>query len=49
MRLIDPLPYIRFMSLVLDAAAAIIDSGDIQEETAYLGIPCLTLCENTSR
>ena len=48
-RLIEPLPYIRFMSLVLNCAAAITDSGGIQEETTYLGIPCLTLRENTER
>jgi len=48
-RLIEPLPYIRFMSLVLGAAAAITDSGGIQEETTYLGITCLTLRENTER
>ena len=46
---IDPLPYIQFMSLVVGAAAAITDSGGIQEETTYLGIPCLTLRENTER
>ncbi len=44
-----PLPYIRFMALVSNAAAAITDSGGIQEETTYLGIPCLTLRENTER
>jgi hypothetical protein len=43
------MPYVRFMSLVTDAAAAITDSGGIQEETTYLGIPCLTLRENTER
>jgi UDP-N-acetylglucosamine 2-epimerase (non-hydrolysing) len=48
-RLCEPLPYIRFMSLVLEAAAVITDSGGIQEETTYLGIPCLTLRENTER
>jgi UDP-N-acetylglucosamine 2-epimerase (non-hydrolysing) len=48
-KLIDPVPYIRFMSLVSNAAAAITDSGGIQEETTYLGIPCLTLRENTER
>lgn len=48
-RLIEPVPYIRFMSLVLGAAAVITDSGGIQEETTYLGIPCLTLRENTER
>ncbi len=48
-KLIEPQPYIRFMSLVTAAAAAITDSGGIQEETTYLGIPCLTLRENTER
>jgi UDP-N-acetylglucosamine 2-epimerase (non-hydrolysing) len=48
-RLIAPASYIRFMSLVLDSAAVITDSGGIQEETTYLGIPCLTLRENTER
>lgn len=47
--LIEPLPYIRFMSLVVGCAAAITDSGGIQEETTYLGIPCFTLRENTER
>ncbi len=48
-KLVDPLPYVRFMSLVTGAAAAITDSGGIQEETTYLGIPCLTLRESTER
>ncbi len=48
-RLVEPLPYVRFMSLVAGATAAITDSGGIQEETTYLGIPCLTLRENTER
>lgn len=48
-RLIGPIPYIRFMSLVSRAAAVITDSGGLQEETTYLGIPCLTLRENTER
>jgi len=47
--LIEPLPYVRFMSLVSGAAAVITDSGGIQEETTYLGIPCLTLRETTER
>lgn len=48
-RLIAPLPYVRFMSLVAGAAAVVTDSGGIQEETTYLGIPCVTLRENTER
>ena len=48
-RLIEPLPYIAFMSLVLAADAVITDSGGLQEETTYLGIPCFTLRENTER
>jgi UDP-N-acetylglucosamine 2-epimerase (non-hydrolysing) len=48
-RLIAPLPYVRFMSLVMGAAATVTDSGGIQEETTYLGIPCFTLRENTER
>jgi len=47
--LIEPEPYVGFMSLITSAAAAITDSGGVQEETTYLGIPCLTLRENTER
>jgi UDP-N-acetylglucosamine 2-epimerase (non-hydrolysing) len=47
--LIEPLPYVRFMGLVLNCGAVITDSGGLQEETTYLGIPCLTLRENTER
>lgn len=48
-RLVEPESYIGFMSLVAGAAAVITDSGGVQEETTYLGIPCLTLRENTER
>ena len=45
----DPLSYIRFMGLVREARLVITDSGGIQEETTYLGIPCLTLRDTTER
>jgi UDP-N-acetylglucosamine 2-epimerase (non-hydrolysing) len=48
-RLSEPLSYIEFMSLVADCRFALTDSGGVQEETSYLGIPCLTLRENTER
>ena len=44
-----PLGYIDFMNLVFNSKFAITDSGGIQEETTYLGIPCLTLRPNTER
>ena len=47
--LTEPLNYIRFMALVSRARLAITDSGGIQEETTYLGIPCLTLRDTTER
>ncbi len=47
--LLDPLGYIEFMNLVRSAAGLLTDSGGVQEETTYLGIPCFTLRENTER
>jgi UDP-N-acetylglucosamine 2-epimerase (non-hydrolysing) len=47
--LTEPLGYIQFMNLVVNARAVITDSGGVQEESTYLGIPCLTLRENTER
>jgi UDP-N-acetylglucosamine 2-epimerase (non-hydrolysing) len=47
--LTGPLSYIEFMSLVHDCRVALTDSGGVQEETSYLGVPCLTLRENTER
>jgi UDP-N-acetylglucosamine 2-epimerase (non-hydrolysing) len=47
--LTDPLPYCAFMNLVFGSTTVITDSGGVQEETSYLGIPCLTLRENTER
>jgi len=48
-RLKEPLGYIHFMNLVFNARVLITDSGGVQEETTYLGIPCLTLRPNTER
>jgi UDP-N-acetylglucosamine 2-epimerase (non-hydrolysing) len=48
-RLIEPVAYLNFLSLEADAAAVLTDSGGVQEETTYLGVPCFTLRENTER
>lgn len=48
-RLLAPQPYATFVGLIDFASAVITDSGGIQEETTVLGIPCLTLRENTER
>lgn len=49
LKVLEPLPYAEFMNLVFNSALVITDSGGIQEETTYLGIPCLTLRPNTER
>jgi len=49
LRLLEPLPYIEFLSLQRHAVVVVTDSGGIQEETTYLGVPCLTLRSNTER
>ncbi|MEH0825578.1 MULTISPECIES: non-hydrolyzing UDP-N-acetylglucosamine 2-epimerase [unclassified Micromonospora] len=49
LRVIEPLGYIEFVSLVRGAAAVVTDSGGVQEETTMLGVPCLTLRPNTER
>ncbi|MBI3795643.1 MAG: UDP-N-acetylglucosamine 2-epimerase (non-hydrolyzing) [Deltaproteobacteria bacterium] len=48
-RLIDPLSYLDFLALQRSATVVITDSGGIQEESTYLGVPCLTMRENTER
>jgi UDP-N-acetylglucosamine 2-epimerase (non-hydrolysing) len=48
-RCVDPLGYLDFMALVASARIVFTDSGGLQEETAVLGVPCLTLRENTER
>jgi UDP-N-acetylglucosamine 2-epimerase (non-hydrolysing) len=47
--LLEPLPYIEFLALQRRATVVITDSGGIQEETTYLGVPCLTMRSNTER
>jgi UDP-N-acetylglucosamine 2-epimerase (non-hydrolysing) len=47
--LTEPVGYLDFLSLESEAAAVLTDSGGIQEETTYLGVPCFTLRDNTER
>ena len=48
-RLVEPLPYLTFIGLMAKSRCVLTDSGGIQEETTALGVPCLTLRENTER
>ena len=47
--LLEPRPYIEFLALQSRATAVATDSGGIQEETTFLGVPCITVRENTER
>jgi len=49
LQIVDPLSYLEFLGLQSHATVVITDSGGVQEETTYLGVPCLTLRENTER
>ncbi len=49
LKLIEPLGYLEFLALQKDAALVVTDSGGIQEETTYLGVPCLTVRTTTER
>jgi UDP-N-acetylglucosamine 2-epimerase (non-hydrolysing) len=48
-RFTEPLPYLEFLALLQHAALVITDSGGVQEETSFLGVPCLTMRDNTER
>jgi UDP-N-acetylglucosamine 2-epimerase (non-hydrolysing) len=49
LQFLDPMPYLEFLGLQTRATAVITDSGGIQEETSFLGVPCFTMRENTER
>ena len=49
LKLVDPQPYLEFNFLVKHAKAVITDSGGITEETTVMGVPCLTMRDNTER
>jgi len=49
LQILDPLSYLDFLGMQSRATVVITDSGGVQEETTYLGIPCLTLRDNTER
>jgi len=49
LRLLPPVPYLEMLSLVRHASIVITDSGGLQEETSYLGVPCVTVRPNTER
>jgi UDP-N-acetylglucosamine 2-epimerase (non-hydrolysing) len=48
-RLVEPLPYLEMLSLVDDARLVLTDSGGLQEETTWLGVPCVTVRPSTER
>jgi UDP-N-acetylglucosamine 2-epimerase (non-hydrolysing) len=48
-QVIDPLGYVEFLDLQRHAAVVMTDSGGVQEETTFLGVPCLTLRDGTER
>jgi len=49
LHLVDPLGYVEFLGLMMTAAAVLTDSGGVQEETTFLGVPCVTVRTTTER
>lgn len=49
LKLVEPVGYLDFLALQRHAKLVITDSGGVQEETTYLGVPCITVRENTER
>jgi UDP-N-acetylglucosamine 2-epimerase (non-hydrolysing) len=49
LQLIEPVGYLEFLALQRDARLVITDSGGVQEETTYLGVPCITVRDSTER
>jgi UDP-N-acetylglucosamine 2-epimerase (non-hydrolysing) len=49
LQVVEPLGYLEFLDLMMHARMVLTDSGGIQEETTILGVPCLTIRENTER
>jgi UDP-N-acetylglucosamine 2-epimerase (non-hydrolysing) len=47
--MVEPLGYLEFLSLQANARLVVTDSGGLQEETTFLGVPCITVRENTER
>src|SRR5207247_11242921 len=48
-RLLEPLPYLEMLGLISDAGLVITDSGGLQEQPPWLGVPCVTVRPNTER
>ncbi len=49
LHLVEPLGYLEFLGLMMAAAAVVTDSGGVQEETTFLGVPCITVRTTTER
>jgi UDP-N-acetylglucosamine 2-epimerase (non-hydrolysing) len=49
LELLEPLPYLELLGLEMSAGLVLTDSGGMQEETTYLGVPCLTIRPSTER